>query len=77
MDEIAEALRAADLFVAIGTSGTVWPAAGFVEEARAAGARTLELNLAASEMRSAFGAVRLGPASRIVPEWVDAVLAGR
>lgn len=46
MDRIAEALWAADLFAAIGTSGEVYPAAGFVAEARAAGAETLEINLA-------------------------------
>ncbi|MGB3407309.1 MAG: NAD-dependent protein deacylase, partial [Jannaschia sp.] len=62
----------AELFVSIGTSGTVYPAAGFVEIARAFGARTLELNLEPSGGR--FDAARIGPASRIVPDWVDAVL---
>ena len=77
MDEIYEALIGADLFVAIGTSGNVYPAAGFVQEARAAGALTLELNLEASQVVSAFDAARAGPATRLVPAWVDEILAGR
>jgi NAD-dependent deacetylase len=68
MDEIEAALAGADLFVSIGTSGTVYPAAGFVELARMAGAETLELNLEASG--ACFDAVREGPASRLVPAWV-------
>ncbi|WP_109565821.1 NAD-dependent deacylase [Jannaschia seohaensis] len=68
MEEIEAALVAADLFVSIGTSGTVYPAAGFVELARMAGADSLELNLEASGGR--FDEVREGPASRIVPAWV-------
>jgi len=76
MDEIEALLRAADLFVAVGTSGTVYPAAGFVSEARAAGARTLELNAEPSEVSALFDEVRTGPATRAVPAWVDGVLAG-
>lgn len=72
MEEIEAALARADLFVSIGTSGTVSPAAGFVEMARAAGARTLELNLEASGGR--FDTVREGPASIVVPEWVAEVM---
>jgi NAD-dependent deacetylase len=68
MTRIGAALEGADLFVAIGTSGTVYPAAGFAEEARMAGARTLELNLEASG--APFDEVREGTASRLVPEWV-------
>jgi NAD-dependent deacetylase len=75
MDEIEALLRAADLFVAAGTSGTVYPAAGFVSEARAAGARTLELNAEPSEVSALFDEVRIGPATRAVPAWVDEVLA--
>ncbi|MDR5652103.1 NAD-dependent deacylase [Ruixingdingia sedimenti] len=70
MDRIAKALRAADLFVAIGTSGHVYPAAGFVQEAAQAGARTLELNLEPSATASDFDAARFGPAGVIVPDWV-------
>ncbi len=74
METIMEALERADLFVAIGTSGNVYPAAGFVAEARRAGARTLELNLEPSEGAHAFDAARYGRASEIVPVWVDEVL---
>ena len=72
MDRIGAALERADLFVAIGTSGNVYPAAGFVQEAAMAGARTLELNLEATAAR--FDEVRTGPASAIVPEWVAELL---
>ena len=74
MDEIFAALARADLFVAIGTSGNVYPAAGFVMEARAAGAQTLELNLAPSDTASAFHDARYGRAAEVVPAWVDELL---
>lgn len=76
MDRIGNALAACDLFVAIGTSGSVYPAAGFVAEARAAGARTLELNLEPSDTARLFHDRRLGPATDVVPAWVAAMLAG-
>ena len=74
MDEIYAALNRADLFVSIGTSGAVYPAAGFVREARAAGARTLELNMEPSQGSHWFGEARHGPAGALVPAWVDEVL---
>ncbi len=74
MDEIAAHLATCDLFVSIGTSGAVWPAAGFVAEARRAGARALELNLEPSEGSGLFHETRLGPATKLVPAWVDAML---
>jgi len=74
MDRIYQALEACDLFVSIGTSGAVYPAAGFVQEARAAGARALELNLDPSEGSRHFHESRLGPASVLVPQWVAQVL---
>lgn len=74
MERIYQALEACDLFVSIGTSGAVYPAAGFVQEARSHGARTLELNLEPSEGSRMFHETRLGPASRLVPGWVDEVL---
>jgi NAD-dependent deacetylase len=74
MDEIEEALHHADLFVAIGTSGSVYPAAGFVSGARAAGIRTCEINLAPSENARAFDGARYGPASEAVPAWVDEIV---
>lgn len=75
MEEIYALLARADLFVSIGTSGTVYPAAGFVREARSAGAHTIELNLEPSEGASLFAEAIHGPASRIVPAWVDGLLA--
>ena len=76
MDRIYEALGACDLFVSIGTSGTVYPAAGFVMEARAAGAHTIELNLEPSEGASLFAEAEYGPATEIVPAFVERLLAG-
>lgn len=76
MDRIHAALREADLFVSIGTSGAVYPAAGLVRNARSLGARTLELNLEASQGSRWFDESRLGPASVVVPAWVEELLAG-
>jgi NAD-dependent deacetylase len=70
MDELYEALAAADLFVAIGTSGAVYPAAGFVDAAREAGIATMEINLKRSVNAKAFADGRYGKASVIVPAWV-------
>jgi len=80
MDEIQDALEQADLFVSIGTSGTVYPAAGFVQLANAAGADTLELNLEPSAGTVAgygFAASEYGAATALVPAWVDRLLAPR
>ena len=74
MDRIEALLSKADLFVAVGTSGTVYPAAGFVGEARRAGARTLEMTLDPSEVSGLFDEVRHGPATEIVPAWVASLL---
>lgn len=74
MDEAADAIMTADLFVSIGTSGSVYPAAGFVAEARALDIQTMELNLEPSENASLFADARYGPASKVVPAWVDEVL---
>ena len=76
MGEIYAALREVDLFVSIGTSGAVYPAAGFVQNARELGARTLELNLEASQGSHHFHESRLGPASEVVPAWVEEMLRG-
>ncbi|WP_344734627.1 NAD-dependent deacylase [Nocardioides fonticola] len=75
MDRIAMALAEADLFVSIGTSGAVYPAAGFVQQAARYGARTLELNLEPSEGTMWFREARHGRAGDLVPAWVDEVLA--
>jgi NAD-dependent deacetylase len=74
MARIDAALAEADLFVSIGTSGAVYPAAGFVRTARYHGAATLELNLERSEGSGWFAESRLGPAGVLVPEWVDGLL---
>ena len=71
LDVIESALERCDEFVAIGTSGAVYPAAGFVLIAAEYGARTLELNLAESEITPLFDESRLGPASLLVAAWVD------
>ena len=74
MERIDAAIADADLFVSIGTSGAVYPAAGFVRNANYGGAATLELNLERSAGSSWFDASRLGPASELVPAWVDEML---
>ena len=74
MERIAEALSCCDLFVAIGTSGTVYPAAGFVAEALTAGAHTVELSLDPSEGASLFAERRYGPATEVVPAYVKMLL---
>ncbi len=74
LDEIYAALDGVDLFAALGTSGSVYPAAGLVAQARRGGARTLELNLEPSENANAFDERIYGPATEIVPEWVDEIL---
>jgi NAD-dependent deacetylase len=74
MDRIEETLRRADLFVSIGTSGAVYPAAGFVQTARYCGARTLEINLQPSLGSILFDESRTGPAATLVPAWVEHLL---
>lgn len=74
MDVIAEHLQDCTLFAAIGTSGQVYPAAGFVQEARLSGAQTVELNLNDTDISGAFESHHIGPASKIVPEWVKSLL---
>jgi NAD-dependent deacetylase len=73
MDRIYQALERCDLFVAIGTSGHVYPAAGFVA-AVGPQAQTLELNLEPSLVASAFQEARIGPATELVPTFVAALL---
>ena len=75
MDEIEAALRNCDLFVSIGTSGAVYPAAGYVQTARYYGARTLELNLEPSQGSVFFHESRMGKASDLVPQWVGEMLS--
>jgi NAD-dependent deacetylase len=74
LERIDAALRAADLFVAVGTSGAVYPAAGYVAEARALGVPTVELNLHPSDNARAFDEARYGPATETVPMFVAELL---
>ena len=77
LDTIFERLSQADIFAAIGTSGNVYPAAGFVAEAARAGAETVEINLERSSVGSQFDTHLLGPATQTVPDWVDGVLKAK
>ncbi len=77
LDRIDRLLGACDLFVSIGTSGAVYPAAGFVSQVRALGrAHTVELNLEPSAGSHFFHEARYGPAGAIVPLFVDELLKG-
>lgn len=76
MEDIATHLQNADLFAAIGTSGQVYPAAAFVEEAATAGAQTVEMSLEQTAVSHLFDTCLTGPATRTVPDWV-AGLPGR
>jgi len=77
MDAIEAALARTDLFVAIGTSGAVYPAAGFVSAARDADIPTVEINLEPSDNSEMFDAGRYGKASETVPAWVEEMIALR
>ncbi|PID45436.1 MAG: NAD-dependent protein deacylase [Proteobacteria bacterium] len=74
MDEIYQRLMACDLFVSIGTSGKVYPAAGFVQIAREHGAKTIELNLDPTDSSDIFHRSIHGPASEVVPAFVESIL---
>ncbi|WP_147196971.1 Sir2 family NAD+-dependent deacetylase [Pantoea sp. MBD-2R] len=74
MDEIYQAISEADYFIAIGTSGHVYPAAGFVHEAKLQGAHTVELNLEPSQVGSEFEEKEYGLASEVVPKFVHQLL---
>ncbi len=75
MERIYDAIARADMFVSIGTSGNVYPAAMFVEEAGRYGAVTVELNLEPSENATAFSQAQYGKASEIVPDWVEKLIS--
>jgi NAD-dependent deacetylase len=75
MDLIERHLGAAGIFASIGTSGQVFPAASFVLQANAAGAETVELNLEPSDFSGVFDESHFGPATQVVPSWVDKLLA--
>jgi NAD-dependent deacetylase len=75
MEEIYQALAECDLFIAIGTSGNVYPAAGFVQMANQAGAHTLEINLEQSNVATDFDDAIYGKAGEVLPIWVEQLLA--
>jgi NAD-dependent deacetylase len=75
MEVIYQALSSADIFIAIGTSGHVYPAAGFVHEAKLAGAHTVELNLEPSQIESQFDEKHYGAATKIVEKYIDGLVA--
>jgi NAD-dependent deacetylase len=77
MDEIQSALSACDLFIAVGTSGAVYPAAGFVDLAHYVGAHTIEVNLAETGRSDSFAEHLVGPAGQKLPELVDRLIAAR
>jgi NAD-dependent deacetylase len=77
IEQIYEELGRADLFLSIGTSGNVYPASGFVAEARQNGAHTVELNLEPSEGVTMFHEAHHGPASEVVPMYVVRILDGK
>ncbi len=74
MERIGQALEVCDLFISIGTSGNVYPAAGFVSEAKYAGAHCVELNLEPSDGSHYFGEVHHGPASQVVPDYLGSLI---
>lgn len=76
LERINAAIAACDLFVSIGTSGAVYPAAGFVQQARFAGARTVEINLEPTAGRRLFGEGVYGPATQMAPAFVHNLMAG-
>ncbi len=75
MDQIFEALQSCDLFISIGTSGNVYPAAGFVSEALQSGAVTAELNLKPANNSSVFHEQIYGPAGTTVPQLIEELLS--
>lgn len=77
MERIEQALFNADLFVSIGTSGNVYPAAGFVQLAKNVGAKTLEVNLEASAVNQYFDHHRYGKATELLPILVEDILSGK
>jgi NAD-dependent deacetylase len=76
MDDIDAALRRCQLFISIGTSGNVYPAAGFVQQVRMGGqGHTVELNMEPSEGATLFADATYGPATEVVPAFVDQILS--
>ncbi|WP_241609452.1 Sir2 family NAD+-dependent deacetylase [Rosenbergiella australiborealis] len=77
MEGIYQAIAECDIFIAIGTSGQVYPAAGFVHEAKLQGAQTIEFNLEPTASKEEFIEGHYGPASQTLPAWVEMFLSQR
>lgn len=77
LDRIEQAVIACDVFASIGTSGAVYPAAGYAALAAVFGARTVELNLEPSDALVPFDDARTGPATQLVAAWVEEMIAAR
>lgn len=75
MERIQQALLSCDLFIAVGTSGFVYPAAGFVDIALYAGAETIEVNLAETQRSPSFHERLTGPAGKTLPALIDTLIA--
>ncbi|WP_272010240.1 NAD-dependent deacylase [Roseovarius sp. ZX-A-9] len=71
---IDPALAAADIFAAIGTSGNVYPAAAYAQHAARLGARTVQINLEPASNARDFDESHIGPATELVPKWVESIL---
>ncbi len=76
LDAIDQSLRSARLFISVGTSGRVYPASGFVEVARHAGARTVQVNPEPAGISEQFHDTRKGTAGEVLPGLVQSILAG-
>ena len=74
LSRVYQALRQCSYYIAIGTSGAVYPASQFIRDARKARAQTIELNLTRTDVSHNFHETRLGPASEIVPRYVEELL---
>lgn len=74
MEAILNAVETCEVFIVVGSSGHVYPAAGLVDQANNAGARTVLVNLEAPINASAFDEILLGPAGELLPQLVDRLL---
>lgn len=73
MERIEHALQQADMFIALGTSGQVYPAAGFVSLAKQSGAKTVEINLEPSATNALFDAHLYGLATQVLPQFLSSL----
>ncbi|MDG1538423.1 MAG: NAD-dependent deacylase [Candidatus Poseidonia sp.] len=75
MEAILNAVETCEVFIVVGSSGHVYPAAGLVDQANNAGARTVLVNLEAPINASAFDEILLGPAGELLPQLVDRLIS--